>query len=319
MLLCCMEERKLIQHGPSSLTIALPKKWLDARGLKKGDGIYVSEEGNKLILNTKKALKIDKITITVAGLDATSVYHYIQSLYRYGYNEIEVCFETQTTKKHRDGQTYAVSSLVHEKIRRYIGMQIIEQSANRILLKSIIKETDEDFTMILRRIFLLLKDASESLYFGAKDNNYATIKAIKEKHDTIITFVNYTLRLLNKYGYPDVKKTCCYYHIIASLDQITDILREISDRIIIYNKALHKESIIFLEKIHWSLVTYYKLFYKFSILDIEALSKHRFMFRQLLKQKLKKLPVEEIRFITTLEQIHEILADLVEQRMALEY
>ena len=314
-----MEERKLIQHGPSSLTLALPKKWLDKRGLKKGESIYVTEEGNNLILNTKKALKIDKISITVTGLDATSVYHYIQSLYRYGYNEIEVRFENQTTKKHRDGQLYPISSLVHEKIRRYIGMQIIEQSANRILLKSIIKETDEDFTIILRRIFLLLKDTSESLYLGAKNNNYAVIKAIKEKHDTIITLVNYTLRLLNKYGYPDVKKTCCYYHIIASLDQIADILREISDRIIGYNQTLHKESIILFEKIHWSLVTYYELFYKFSISDIEALSNHRFAFRQIVKQKLKRLPVEEIRFITTLEQIHEILADLVEQRMALEY
>ena len=115
-----MEERKLIKHGPSSLTIALPKKWLDARGLKKGDGIYVAEEGNKLILNTKKALKIDKISIAVTGLDTTSIYHYIQSLYRYGYNEIEVCFEDQSTKKHRDGQLYPVSFVVHEKIRRYL-------------------------------------------------------------------------------------------------------------------------------------------------------------------------------------------------------
>ncbi len=314
-----MEERKLIQHGLSSLTLALPKKWLDERGLKKGDGIYIAQEGNKLILNTKKAFKMDKISINITDLDATSIYHYIQSLYRYGYDEIEVMFENQTTKKYRDGKTYAVSSLVHEKIRRYIGMQIIEQGPNRILMKSIIKETDEDFTIILRRIFLLLKDASESLYLGVKDNNHILTATIKEKHDTIITLVNYTLRLLNKYGYPDVKKTCCYYHIIASLDQVTDMIRELSDRIIMYNTPFHKESIILVEKVHWSIVTYYQLFYTFQLKDIENLSKHRFAFRQELKQKLKKLPLEEIRFITTLEQIHEILADLVDQRMALEY
>lgn len=314
-----MEERKLIQHGLSSLTLALPKKWLDERGLKKGDKVYIAEEGNKLILNTKKALKMDKISITVTDLDATSIYHYIQSLYRYGYDEIEVRFDNQTTKKYRDGKTYNVSSLVHEKIRRYIGMQIIEQGPNRALMKSIIKETDEDFTTILRRIFLLLKDASESLYQGVKNNNHKLVATIKEKHDTIITLVNYTLRLLNKYGYPDVKKTCCYYHIIASLDQITDIIRELSDRIIEYNKPFHRESIIFIEKIHWSLITYYKFFYTFTRSDIEELSKHRFAFRQEIKQRLKKLPLEEIRFITTLEQIHEILADLIDQRMSLEY
>ena len=46
-----METRKLIKSGPSTLVVALPKKWTEFNRLAKGDTIGVENSGNKLIFS----------------------------------------------------------------------------------------------------------------------------------------------------------------------------------------------------------------------------------------------------------------------------
>ena len=94
-------QRKLIKHGLSSLTVALPMKWLKDHDLKKGESINIAQEGNNLVLSTEEALKIEKVSIDVTKLDRTSLLLYLQSLYRFGYNEIEIKFKNPTTTHYR--------------------------------------------------------------------------------------------------------------------------------------------------------------------------------------------------------------------------
>ena len=314
-----MEQRKLIQHGPSSLTIALPIKWLKERGIKKGDSMYIGAEGNKLVLSTEEAIKLEKISIDVTNLDRTSILLYIQSLYRFGYNEIEVKFEKLTTTHYRKDQQVTISSVIHEIANRLIGAEIIEESENRALIKYITKEAEEDFKVVLRRAFLLLKDIANTFLNGIKNNDSNSIKTIEEKHDNINKFVSYCLRLLNKYGYPDVKKTSFYYHIIASIDKLVDILKYNARDILVYNKKFNKETIKILENIDKSILMYYELFYNFDIKLADKLSQNRDYVKNSIKAKIKKIPEEELIYLTNMKQILEILLDLTDFRMGLEY
>ena len=314
-----MEQRKLIQHGPSSLTIALPIKWLKERGIKKGDSMYIGAEGNKLVLSTEEAIKLEKISIDVTNLDRTSILLYIQSLYRFGYNEIEVKFEKLTTTHYRKDQQVTISSVIHEIANRLIGAEIIEESENRALIKYITKEAEEDFKVVLRRAFLLLEDIANTFLNGIKNNDSNSIKTIEEKHDNINKFVSYCLRLLNKYGYPDVKKTSFYYHIIASIDKLVDILKYNARDILMYNKKFNKETIKILENIDKSILMYYELFYNFDIKLADKLSQNRDYVKNSIKAKIKKIPEEELIYLTNMKQILEILLDLTDFRMGLEY
>ena len=239
-----MEQRKLIQHGLSSLTVALPLKWLKERDLNKGDCVFIDIEGNKLILSTKESLSIDKISVNITKLDRTSLLLYIQSLYRFGYNEIEVTFDNPITKHYRKGEEVSISATIHKIVNRCIGAEVIEQSESRMLIKYIGKEEGEDFKAILRRAFLLINETAESLVEGIRKKDMNLLGTIEEKHDNINKFVTYCLRLLNKYGYPDVKQTCFYYHIIASMDKIVDILKYTAREVMKYNKKFSQETII---------------------------------------------------------------------------
>ncbi len=314
-----MEQRKLIQHGLSSLTVALPLKWLKERDLKKGDSVHINKEGNKLILSTEEAVKVEKISVDVTKLDRTSLLLYIQSLYRFGYNEIEVRFDKPTTLHHRSKKEVTVSSVIHKIVNRCVGAEVVEQTDKKMLIKHISGEAGEDFKVILRRIFLLLNETAESLLDGIKRNDPNTIAAIEEKHDNINNFVNYCLRLLNKYGYPDVKKTCLYYHVIASIDKIVDILKYNARNILNYKQKFNKDTVLIWEQINKSIRGYYDLFYKFDLTIVDKLSKNRDYTKNLLKNKVSKIPHKEILYLTSMKQILEIILDLTEFRMGLEY
>ena len=48
-----MVTRKIVQHGSSSLTVTLPKKWVEKNNLKKGNEIKVDEKGTYLVIGGK--------------------------------------------------------------------------------------------------------------------------------------------------------------------------------------------------------------------------------------------------------------------------
>ena len=220
-----MEQRKLIQHGPSSLTIALPIKWLKERGIKKGDSMYIGAEGNKLVLSTEEAIKLEKISIDVTNLDRTSILLYIQSLYRFGYNEIEVKFEKLTTTHYRKDQQVTISSVIHEIANRLIGAEIIEESENRVLIKYITKEAEEDFKIVLRRAFLLLLSMGDEALMSLKLKalSHLSQTALLEEPNNRLTTV--CRRSLNKWGSETFSKIGPIYYIIEEIENIADEYR----------------------------------------------------------------------------------------------
>ena len=313
-----MEQRKLIQHGRSSLTMSLPKKWLTQRGLKKGDSLYVDTEGNNIILSTDVSLDIGKIELDVTGLDRTSILLYVQGLYRYGYDEIVLRFKKPKVMHHRTKKETSVFSIVHHTVNRLVGMEIIEEKENKMFLKILGKQSGDDFKVILRRIFLLLNETSETLVEGIKKKDMTLISTIENKHDNISKFVSYGLRLLNKYGHPNVKETSLYYHIIASIDKIADILKY-NSRDIQKNKIeFCKKSIEIFESISKSIRFYYELFYKFNVESVNKLSQNRDSVKEQLNKYSGSIKGDELVQLTSTKQVLEILLDLTEFRMALE-
>ncbi len=314
-----MEQRKLIQHGMSSLTVALPLRWAKDRGLSKGKSIFIEEEGNKLVISTDESIKIGKISVDITDLDRTSIILYIHSLYRYGYDEIEVKFNKFTARHHRLEKDITVSSILHYIVNRLVGVEIIEQTNNKVLIKYLTKESEEDFRIVLRRIFILLEEAVESLLEGIKKKDMDIVKTIEEKHDNITKFISYCLRLLNKYGYPDVKKTCFYYHVIASLDKIIDIIKYNARDVLDYKNKFNEDTIEIWEDANESLKLYYNFFYNFDLKKADELDEKRNHVKKSIKRKLDSIPSYELVLLMRMEELLELILDLKEVRMGLEY
>ncbi len=297
----------------------MPRKWTLKYGIKKGDELEVEEQGNKLLVGTERGTNLQSVEIDVTGLDRTSILYYIQSLYRVGYDQITVKFSEPYTTHLRTNEKKKVISVIHEVVGRLTGIEIVQQKENFCVIKDISEISEREFDTALRRIFLLLLDVNKDLLDGTKNNNRPLIETIDEKHDSVMKFVSYCLRIINKRGYHEARKAPIAYHIIANLDKVVDVLKYSARYVLDNGIVLKKESKEFLNPIHSSVEMYYELFYKFDIGKVRAIYDNRDKVIKMIAKNVKKLPREDLAYICSLASMLEIITDIADSRISLEY
>ena len=312
-------KRKVIQIANSTQLISLPRKWSQKYGIKKGDEIEVEENGNKLIISNDKGIEHGGIEIDLTGLDRTTILYYIQSLYRVGYDEIKITFNEPTTIHFKLNKRENVITIIHREVNRLIGYEVIQQKENFCVIKDISNSSIQEFDTVFRRVFLLLNDASSDLLNGAKNMNTTLIETLEEKHDSITKFISYCSRLLNKYGYPDYKKTVVLYHILASLDRLIDVLKNAARDLLKLNHKLDTKTIHLLSLVDGGIKLYSEFFFKFDLKKSIEIHKNRNDMMNLLYEYKNKIPRDELVLVSKLEHAFELLTDAKVARMGIEY
>lgn len=312
-------KRKVIKQGNNTLTLTLPRKWTDKFNIKAGEELEVIEKDKYLIVGGHKDTREQKISADVSNIDRSTIMTLLQGFYRYGYDYMEISTKNPIVPHYRTDKKVTVSSVIYDTTNRMIGAEIISASQNRYVIKRLTEESIEDFPIALRRIFLLLNEMFETFVNGVETNSKELLESIEFQHTNMKKFINFCLRLLNKYGYDDTRKTCFYFHIISLLSKTEDIVKNNSRYILNHNLRL-KELYFFelLKDIQTSSRKYYELFYNYDLNKISQLNKHRDMFRHKLFSAEKKLSKDESLIIGGLSQIIELILDMSETRMAME-
>jgi phosphate uptake regulator len=313
-------KRKIVKHGSNTLTISLPAKWCKKIGVSPGEELDVDEKGNMLIVGGAKTKDEQEITIDITGRGRRTILSYIQGLYRYGYDKIEILSKDTKVYHLRLEKDINLSGLIYETARRMVGAEVVSATPGKsYTIKRIAEESFNDFQTILRRIFLLLNEMMAALILGLKKNDPEILESIEDHHANIKKFENYCLRLLNKYGYEDPRKTCFYFHIISLLSKVEDIIKNNSRYVLKYKiRIKNPRAFELLYEIEKSINGYYDLFYKFSLDKNSDLSKIRHNVRKKLFVYSKDLTKEENVIMGGLSPIVEIVLDMCESRMGLE-
>ncbi|MBI2546340.1 AbrB/MazE/SpoVT family DNA-binding domain-containing protein [Candidatus Woesearchaeota archaeon] len=313
-------KRKIIQIADSTQLVSLPRKWSIKYNLKKGDEVEVEEQGNKILVSTEKGVELKSIEIDVTGLDRTTILYYLQSLYRAGYDEIRVVFNNPITMHFRANKTMNVITVIHTEVNRLIGYEIIQQKENFCVIKDLSTSSIKEFDNVFRRIFLLIKDASSDLLKGAANMNVRLIETLEEKHDSITKFISYCARLLNKYGYTDHRKTTVLYHVLISLDRLTDVIKNAGrDLLKFKQKKLDNKTIHLLSLIDSTINIYSEYFFNFDLKKAVEIYKNRNEVLNLLYQYKNKLSSDELILMGKMSHSVELLADVEVARMGIEY
>ena len=312
-------KRKVIQIANSTQLISLPRKWALKYDIKKGDELEVEEDGNKIFISTESVQESGNIEVDITGLDRDSFMFLIRILYVRGYDEIKLIFNNPIVHHYRLGKKVKVISAIHDEVNRLTGIEVIQQRENFCILKILSESSIKDFDLILRRIFLLISDASNDLIKGAGKGDKYLVESMEEKHNTITKFMSSALRLLNKVGHPNHKNTSLYYHIIESLDNVNDILKESARDIVNFKIKISKNSEKILFRINESLAEFNKFFYKFDFKLVEKLSSERYKIMVEIRGALKKFSKDEILLLMNMERVQEEILDLKVARMALQY
>ncbi len=255
-------KRKVVKLGPSTLVMSLPSKWNKKYDIKAGNEINVEEKGNSLLVYSGKRHIIAKETVDLSVVDAMFK-RIVASKYLKGSDEIRIKFDSLEK-----------SRIVQKRVDEMIGMEIVEQSKDHLLIKSMGKVSDDSFATILRRVLYLLYSISEESLtaIGRKEKK---LEYLKDMEHNVNRFTDYCFRLLAKNTEFETQKVAVYYCVIFLLEELGDAYKALITYIAKEKINLTKKQI----DIYSDIVSLHKrlngVFLKYDLSDIVVIAKMR--------------------------------------------
>ncbi|MBU0461832.1 MAG: phosphate uptake regulator PhoU, partial [Nanoarchaeota archaeon] len=146
-----MDIRKIIEFGKSSYVISLPKNWVQAKKLKKGDIVYLTENEETLVIMPKEAKEQKRekksIKIDVSNMSLKRIRNHIISRYIQNYNEI--ILQGNNIKDHL--------AEIRETIHNLVALEIMEENYNKITTHDFLNMREISINNLIRKMDIITK------------------------------------------------------------------------------------------------------------------------------------------------------------------
>jgi len=232
-----MEQRKLIKLGNSSFAIALPKSWVDKSGLKKGESIFLEENGRGEITVKPKAdekANHKETSVNAENKDPEELKRELRTAYVRGYTSLHI----KGIKGKED------KKVLKEIVKSLIGFELVDINEKEIKAQDFFSMTDANLTNFIRRIDNNLREIFEIVIDETKKTKINTqkIKEIEEIDKDINKFYFLCSRIfLRGIDNPSTLTTLKTTGISLFNDWwISFNLESLADSIKYFFKALHK-------------------------------------------------------------------------------
>lgn len=204
-----MQTRKLIAHGPSSLTVALPHKWVKKYNLHKGNEVVINEEDKSLRISSTPSERTKTINIDLTKHDWPAIVAVLTTTYRRGYDEIRVNYETPE-------EYQSIANAIHS----LLGYAVMENRKGKCLIKSLPSTIEQDFPTLLRRVFLILMQQIDDLaeILDSPD----AIKNFYHRDADLNALVNLAIRMINKGFVAEQFEELHLFHTLLMLEEAGD-------------------------------------------------------------------------------------------------
>lgn len=198
-----MDYRKLIKFGENSYVISLPTKWIKENKLKKGDIVNIELDNDHINLYPctpkKEEQKISEVIIDYDKLKtAKHLKIHLTAAYINGYDQITLS-GTGLLKE---------SNKIREVIKDFIGLETIEQTPNKVVLREFVDVKEVSFQDVIRRIDRIILSMIEDTENHLKGkNDYIAI--LKQKDADIFKLYNFIFRAIKyslKQGHKNTAK-----------------------------------------------------------------------------------------------------------------
>lgn len=250
--------RKVIQHGPSTLVVSLPAKWVRKQGVKKGDELMLLEEGKSLLVSAEQK-KNARFSITIQANELSKMLpRYIHALYKKGLDVIHIQFSNE--------EQFA---LIRQAIsKETVGLELIDSSKNRCTIK-IVATLNEEYASIMRQMFLTTLRFAEETVMALEQQQYAQLQSLLALEESNNKFANMLRRYLNVHQAKMTIEAGPLYSIADNIEAIADeykfLNKKFSNRI---GGELSSELLSYYKKINSALRLFYECYYKKDIRKI---------------------------------------------------
>ncbi len=252
-------KRKIVLHGPSTLTVSLPSRWARTFGLKKGDELGVEERGSDLVISSEGARELEKKKI-VAGKFKRLGKTYLTASYRQGYDEVVLDYEEGNYVK-----------TIQDMLGETMGFGIVKQEKNSCVIRDLTGHRKNEFDNILRRVWLMLLDLANESFITMEKKDVEGMKNITLMDVSINRFCNYCLRILVKDNSVPLKKVALYYHLIKRLEELADSYKDLCSFYVEHLDEINKSFLELFAEVNENLHEFYGVFYKYDDAKVEVL------------------------------------------------
>lgn len=328
-------KRKVIKQGHNTLTITLPRNWTKKFNLMPGKEIDLIEKDNGLFITTEKTSDRKKTKFDIEGMDIPTIWKYFMAVYREGYDEVLIKFDPKqifdnpykffTThkldlryKKQREKKS-ALETL-QGFVDRFIGFEIVEHGKDFILIREMGELTSKEFENSLRRVFLLIQQMAEETLEAIQKNDSRNLINIHNVDVNLDKFHDYCIRILNKTGNQETRKSELLFSTLWLLEMIGDEFKNISFHLLkdFPNARFnHIEKLAKATKDTFNI--YYELFYNFNpekINEMSSIDKEIYLSAP---DMYKKASEDEKEIFHHLRMVGKYLNSLSELRIEMEF
>lgn len=254
-------KRKIVKLGPATLVVSLPSKWTKKFGVQAGDELELEEQDKQLILKTEKGFEQQS-----EELDLRPYNHLLKRIlaaqYLKGVDEIVVL--TNSLKKSR---------IIQGRVDEFIGMEIVEQGKERLVLKDISTGSEENLDIILKRVVFLMNTLAEES-IEAISNKETDLGYIEDIETNLNKFTDYCMRILNRKGHKDFRKRATLYCLVYLIEELGDAYKHLIKFITQEKIVLNKKFVTLFKTIHLLHKEVKELFFSYSHEKAISIAQH---------------------------------------------
>jgi len=221
-----MELRKIQKTGGSTFIVSLPKNWVLKQQLEQGSilSIKEQEDGALLILPTSVEKQKKKTTINAGE----NLQRKLTEKYLLGHDIIEVNFGEQQEKQKKHMKKW---------LNHFIGFEIVEETADTILIKNLLNPEEVSIMKSLRRMFTIVAVMHKDLVTAFKENNKQLLKDVIQRdvevnrlYFLIVRQIRTTIQNSSIRGKEGISAVDCIdYRLVANhVENIADSLEAIA-------------------------------------------------------------------------------------------
>ena len=173
-----MDLRRIQITGGSSFMITLPKDWADSVGLKKNDtvGLQPQPDGSMVIYpgGEQAAMAGSTRVIDADGLtDRDFLYRQLVGAYIAGHDAIEIRSEKELSSM--------VASTASSFTQTAIGLEILEESENRILIKDLMDQGEIKPAKSVERMKVLVRNMLNDVLDALQERDVTALEQMADR------------------------------------------------------------------------------------------------------------------------------------------
>ena len=173
-----MDLRRIQITGGSSFMITLPKDWADSVGLKKNDtvGLQPQPDGSMVIYpgGEQAAMAGSTRVIDADGLtDRDFLYRQLVGAYIAGHDAIEIRSEKELSSM--------VASTASSFTQTAIGLEILEESENRILIKDLMDQGEIKPAKSVERMKVLVRNMLNDVLDALQERDVTALEQMSDR------------------------------------------------------------------------------------------------------------------------------------------